>query len=74
MSITAELVSGQLLQSRNWLNPLPIVLGTSIDGLLHSRTRSDPIEPQSWRAFVTRRSDALAQVVIIFWALWHLLS
>ena len=68
------LVSGQLLQSRNWLNPLPIVLGTSIDGLLHSRTRSDPIEPQSWRAFVTRRSDALAQVVIIFWALWHLLS
>ena len=66
------LLSGRMLESRNWLNPLPIVLGTSIDGLLHSRTRPDSAEPQTWRTFLTKRSDIVPQLAIIAWAIWHL--
>jgi hypothetical protein len=66
------LLSGRMLESRSWLNPLPIVLGTSIDGLLHSRTRPDSIEPQTWRTFLTKRSDIVPQLAIIAWAIWHL--
>jgi hypothetical protein len=32
----------------------------------------DSIEPQTWRTFLTRRSDIVPQLAIIAWAIWHL--
>ena len=43
-----------------------------IDGLLHSRTRPESVEPQTWRTFLTRRSDIVPQLAIIALAIWHL--
>lgn len=62
-------MAGIALDYRLWLNPLPIVLGTSIDGLLHSRRRPDADEPRDLKEFLTRHFDAAAQVLIIAVAL-----
>jgi hypothetical protein len=62
-------MAGMALDYRLWLNPLPIVLGTSIDGLLHSRRRADADEPRDLKAFLTKHFDAVAQVLIIVAAL-----
>ena len=48
-----------------WLNPLPIILGTCIDGLLHSRPRLDSVEPRTVGQFLSKHLDAVFQVLFI---------
>ncbi len=62
-------LSGFALDRQLWLNPFPIVLGTCIDGLLHSRRRPETDEPHDLTGFLTQHFDVLAQILIIFAAL-----
>jgi len=42
-----------------WLNPLPIIVGMFIDGLLQSRQRAGDRHPHSLREYVSRHPDTL---------------
>lgn len=63
------LLSQRVLALGLWLNPLPIILGTCIDGLLHSRPRLDSVEPETIRQFVSKHLDVVGQALVIVWAL-----
>jgi hypothetical protein len=54
-----------LLRRDVWINPLPLVIGMSIKGLLSSRQLRDDREPRDWWAFYNRHPDVLPQILII---------
>ena len=56
--------SGFLFNLHLWLNPLPVVIGMFIDGLLHSR-REKHHDPASIRELVNGHPDIVLQVVFV---------
>ncbi|MFO1324022.1 MAG: hypothetical protein U1F15_08135 [Burkholderiales bacterium] len=58
-----------------WLNPLPIVVGMFIDGLLSSRQRAGDRHPHSLREYVARHLDVVfVQMPLILFALYFLFA
>lgn len=58
-----------------WLNPLPIVVGMFIDGLLQSRQRAGDRHPHNLREYVARHLDVVfVQLPLILFALYFLFA
>jgi hypothetical protein len=58
-------VAYALLRVHVWINPLPLVVGMSIKGLLASRQLHVGQEPQDWWGFYNRHPDVPLQVLIV---------
>lgn len=80
MALTSGMfvVAYALLRFDVWINPLPLVLGMSIKGLLASRQLHVGQEPEDWWAFYNRHPDVVplqALIVVISlsfaWYLGH---
>ena len=78
MALTAGMfvVAYVLLRFDVWINPLPLVLGMSIKGLLASRQPHVGQEPGDWWAFFNRHPDVVplqAGIIVISLGLaWYL--
>lgn len=59
------LVAYALLRVDVWINPLPLVLGMSIKGLLASRHHHAGSEPESWWEFYNQHPDVPLQILAI---------
>jgi hypothetical protein len=53
------------LREDTWINPVPLVIGMSLKGLLGSRQRHVGQAPQSFSELVTRHPDVLWQLAIV---------
>jgi hypothetical protein len=81
LAVQAALVVGMfavayvLLRVDVWINPLPLVLGMSIKGLLASRQLHVGHEPEDWWSFYNRHRDVPLQALVVVLSLgfsWYL--
>jgi hypothetical protein len=81
LAVQAALVVGMfavayaLLRVDVWINPLPLVLGMSIKGLLASRQLHVGHEPEDWWTFYNRHRDVPLQALAVVLSLgfsWYL--
>jgi hypothetical protein len=62
-------LSNELLRLGSWINPLPLVIGMSLKGLLSSRQRHVGHFPGSMKDLLTTHPDMVWQPVVIIVAL-----
>ncbi len=75
LTVGMFVVAYALLRVDVWINPLPLVLGTSIKGLLASRQLHAGQEPEDWWGFYNRHPDVPLQALIVVISLsfaWYL--
>jgi hypothetical protein len=58
-------VTDYALRGSTWINPVPLVIGMSLKGLLGSRQRHVGHPPQSFSELVTHHPDVLWQLAIV---------
>jgi hypothetical protein len=64
--VAATLYAAQwLLRHDVWINPLPLVVGMSLKGLLASRHLDTEREARGWWGYYNRHPDIVWQVPII---------
>jgi hypothetical protein len=65
MIVFTWLLSNELIRSGTWINPLPLVIGISLKGLLSSRQRHVGLVPQSFSELLTHHPDVVWQPFLI---------
>ena len=58
-------VADWLLRHDVWINPLPLIIGMSIKGLLASRHSDDEHHVHDWWSFYNQHPDTPYQIVIV---------